>query len=47
MIGNVIESRFLTVLDYPAAAALSITVMTGVLVLVLAYVRRVGAKELL
>ena len=47
MIGNVIESRFLTVLDYPAAAALSITVMTGVLILVLAYVRRVGAKELL
>jgi spermidine/putrescine transport system permease protein len=47
MIGNVIESRFLTVLDYPAAAALSITVMTGVLVLVLAYVRRVGARELL
>jgi spermidine/putrescine transport system permease protein len=47
MIGNVIESRFLTVLDYPAAAALSITVMTIVLVLVLAYVRRVGARELL
>ena len=47
MIGNVIESRFLTVLDYPAAAALSITVMTAVLVLVLVYVRRVGAKELL
>jgi spermidine/putrescine transport system permease protein len=47
MIGNVIESRFLTVLDYPAAAALSITVMAAVLVLVLAYVRRVGARELL
>jgi spermidine/putrescine transport system permease protein len=47
MIGNVIESRFLTVLDYPAAAALSITVMTAVLVLVLTYVRRVGARELL
>jgi spermidine/putrescine transport system permease protein len=47
MIGNVIQSRFLTVLDYPVAAALSITVMTIVLVLVLTYVRRVGAKELL
>jgi spermidine/putrescine transport system permease protein len=47
MIGNVIESRFLTVLDYPAAAALSITVMAGVLVLVLMYVRRVGTRELL
>jgi len=47
MIGNVIQSRFLTVLDYPVAAALSITVMVTVLVLVLSYVRRVGAKELL
>jgi spermidine/putrescine transport system permease protein len=47
MIGNVIESRFLTVLDYPAAAALSITVMVGVMLLVMAYVRRVGARELL
>ncbi|MCW2636721.1 MAG: transporter permease [Blastococcus sp.] len=47
MIGNVIESRFLTVLDYPAAAALSITVMAVVLILVVAYVRRVGARELL
>jgi spermidine/putrescine transport system permease protein len=47
MIGNVIESRFLTVLDYPAAAALSITVMTVVLVMVLTYIRRVGARELL
>ena len=47
MIGNVIQSRFLTVLDYPVAAALSITVMASVLVLVLTYVRRVGARELL
>jgi len=47
MIGNVIQSRFLTVLDYPVAAALSITVMLAVLVLVLSYVRRVGARELL
>ena len=46
MIGNVVESRFLTVLDYPAAAALSLTLMTGVLLLVLAYVRRVGARGL-
>jgi spermidine/putrescine transport system permease protein len=47
MIGSVIESRFLTVLDYPTAAALSFTLMLSVLVLVLVYVRRVGAKELL
>jgi spermidine/putrescine transport system permease protein len=47
MIGTVIQSRFLTVLDYPTAAALSFSLMVSVLVLVLAYVRRVGAKELL
>ena len=47
MIGNVIQSRFLTVLDYPVAAALSITVMVSVLILVLSYVRKVGARELL
>lgn len=47
MIGNVIQSRLLTVLDHPVAAALSITVMATVLVLVLTYVRHVGARELL
>jgi spermidine/putrescine transport system permease protein len=47
MIGTVIESRFLTVLDYPTAAALSFALMLSVLVIVLVYVRRVGAKDLL
>jgi spermidine/putrescine transport system permease protein len=47
MVGTVIDSRFLTVLDYPTAAALSFTLMVSVLVLVLVYVRRVGARELL
>lgn len=47
MIGNVIESRFLVVLDYPTAAALSLTLMLVILVLVTTYVRRVGTDELL
>jgi spermidine/putrescine transport system permease protein len=47
MIGTVIQSRFLTVLDYPTAAALSFCLMLSVLVIVVVYVRRVGAKELL
>jgi spermidine/putrescine transport system permease protein len=47
MIGTVIQSRFLTVLDYPTAAALSFCLMISVLVIVVVYVRRVGAKELL
>ena len=46
MIGNVIESRFLVVLDYPSAAALSLVLMVTILVLVTTYVRRVGTEEL-
>jgi spermidine/putrescine transport system permease protein len=46
MIGNVIESRFLVVLDYPTAAALSLTLMLTILVLVSLYVRRAGTEEL-
>jgi spermidine/putrescine transport system permease protein len=47
MIGNVIESRFLVVLDYPTAAALSLTLMLVILVLVVAYTRRAGTEELI
>ena len=47
MIGNVIESRFLVVLDYPAAAALSFSLMAAILVLVVLYLRRVDTEELL
>lgn len=46
MIGNVIQSRFLTVLDYPTAAALSFTLMFAILVLVFLYVRAAGTEEL-
>ena len=47
MIGNVIESRFLVVLDYPKAAVLSFLLMLAILVLVLVYVRSSGTEELL
>ena len=47
MIGNVIESRFFRVVDYPTAAALSFLLMAGILVLVALYVRRAGTEELL
>jgi spermidine/putrescine transport system permease protein len=46
MIGNVIQSRFLVVNDYPGAAALSFSLMIVILVLVVAYVRRAGTEEL-
>jgi len=47
MIGNVIESRFLVVLDYPTAAALSFVLMATILVLVIAYLRRVDVEDVL
>lgn len=46
MIGNVIESRFFRVVDYPTAAALSFLLMGAIVVLVALYVRRVGSEEL-
>jgi len=46
MIGNVIDSQFFRVLDYPTAAALSFTLMATILVLVSFYVRRAGTEEL-
>ena len=47
MIGNVIDSRFFRVVDYPTAAALSFLLMIAILVLVGLYVRRAGTEELL
>jgi spermidine/putrescine transport system permease protein len=46
MVGNVIESRFLRVVDYPTAAVLSVTLMVSILVLVGLYIRRAGTEEL-
>jgi spermidine/putrescine transport system permease protein len=46
MIGNVIESQFLRVLDYPTAAALSFILMAAILLIVSLYIRRAGTEEL-
>jgi spermidine/putrescine transport system permease protein len=46
MVGNVIDSRFLRVVDYPTAAVLSVTLMASILVLVGLYIRRAGTEEL-
>jgi spermidine/putrescine transport system permease protein len=46
MLGNVIDSRFLNVVDYPTAAVLSFTLMAFILTLVFFYVRRIGSEEL-
>ncbi|MFC5998432.1 ABC transporter permease [Quadrisphaera sp. GCM10027208] len=46
MIGNVIDSRFFRVVDYPTAAALSFMLMGTIVVLVALYVRRAGTEDL-
>jgi spermidine/putrescine transport system permease protein len=46
MIGNVIQSKFLEQLDYPAAAAMSFILMAGILVAVFLYARLVGTEQL-
>jgi spermidine/putrescine transport system permease protein len=46
MIGNVIDGQFLRVLDYPIAAALSVSLMVTIVVLVALYVRKAGTEEL-
>jgi spermidine/putrescine transport system permease protein len=47
MMGNVVESKFLSIIDYPAAAAISITLMVAIVVGVVFYVRSVGTEELI
>jgi spermidine/putrescine transport system permease protein len=44
MLGQVIDSQFLRVLDYPIAAALSVALMVTVAVLVVAYLRVPGVQ---
>ena len=46
MIGNVIQSKFLNILDYPTAAALSFTLMLFILVGIFLYARLLGAQNL-
>ena len=47
MIGNVIQSRFLELSDYPTAAALSFILMALMLVIVLVWARIAGTEALL
>jgi spermidine/putrescine transport system permease protein len=46
MIGNVIQSRYLDLLDYPTAAALSFVLMAVILVGILVYARVLGTRSL-
>jgi spermidine/putrescine transport system permease protein len=46
MIGNVIQSQFLAIRDYPSAAALSFVLMAMILVGILAYARILGTEKL-
>ena len=45
MIGNVIQSKFLNILDYPTAAALSFILMAFILVGIFLYARLLGHAE--
>jgi spermidine/putrescine transport system permease protein len=47
MIGNVIETNFLVLQNFPAAASLSLLLMAAILVLVALYVKRSGTEDLL
>lgn len=47
MMGNVIESNFLVLQNFPSAAALSLILMMSILIVVSAYVRRSGTDDLL
>jgi spermidine/putrescine transport system permease protein len=47
MIGNVIQSRFLELADYPTAAALSFILMAAMLILVVIWARIAGTEALL
>ena len=46
MIGNVIQSKFKVIADYPEAAALSFILMAGILLAVLVYTRAIGSERL-
>jgi spermidine/putrescine transport system permease protein len=46
MIGNVIQSQFLSLRNYPTAAALSFVLMGGILALVLLFARSLGTDRL-
>ena len=47
MIGNVIQDLFTDAGDYPAAAALSMSLMILITAMVFFYIRRAGTEDLL
>ena len=47
MIGNVIQSLYLTQRDYPSAAALSFVLMALILAIVFVYIRFAGSEALM
>jgi spermidine/putrescine transport system permease protein len=47
MIGNVIQSRYLELTDYPTAAALSFILMAVILVMVLIWAKVAGTESLM
>jgi spermidine/putrescine transport system permease protein len=47
MIGNVIQSQFLSLRNYPTAAALSFILMGAILVLVILFSRVIGTQRLM
>ncbi|MEU2560130.1 ABC transporter permease [Streptomyces longispororuber] len=46
MVGNVIQTQFLRILDYPTAAALSFLLMAAILIMVTFYIRKAGTEDL-
>ena len=46
MIGNVIQAQFIVLRDYPIASALSVMFMVVLLIIIIAYIRRVGTRQL-
>ena len=47
MIGNVIQSKYLVVNDYPTAAALSFTLLVIILIALVAYIKFAGTEALM
>jgi len=45
MVGQVIQTKFLTEADYPEAAALSVILMLGMLVIALTYAKALGTED--
>jgi spermidine/putrescine transport system permease protein len=47
LVGNVIQSQYLSIRDYPTAAALSFVLMAGILAIVFVYIRFAGSEALM